>query len=102
MVGAASLLGPFWALSTSVMSSTAAAGGIAFINSVGNLGGFAGPYLMGRFKGATGGFAAGLYTLAGALLVAGLLVLLVRHDPAVEREIAVAGRKDAGSEGVGL
>jgi MFS transporter, ACS family, tartrate transporter len=94
-LGQLSMLGPFWALSTSTMSGVAAAGAIAFINSVGNLGGFVGPYLMGSFKGSTGSFAAGLYTLAGALLLGGLLSLVVRHDPALDRSVAAVGEPTA-------
>lgn len=94
-LGQLSMLGPFWALSTSTMSGVAAAGAIAYINSVGNLGGFVGPYLMGAFKGSTGTFAAGLYTLAGALLLGGLLALVVRHDPALDRSVAAVGEPSA-------
>jgi ACS family tartrate transporter-like MFS transporter len=94
-LGQLSMLGPFWALSTSTMSGVAAAGAIAYINSVGNLGGFVGPYLMGAFKGSTGTFAAGLYTLAGALLLGGLLSLVVRHDPALDRSVAAVGEPTA-------
>jgi len=46
------------------------AGGIAFINSVGNLGGFVGPYAVGWIKDASGSFAGGLYALAGISVVA--------------------------------
>src|SRR6185436_10916193 len=60
-------LGPFWALSTSFLSGTAAAGGIAFINSVGNLGGFFGPYLVGIIKDATKSDMIALLLLGGAL-----------------------------------
>jgi len=44
-------LGPFWALPTSLLGGAAAAAGIAFINSVGNLGGFAGPFFVGWIQG---------------------------------------------------
>jgi MFS transporter, ACS family, tartrate transporter len=94
-LGVLSMLGPFWAMSTCTMSGAAAAGAIAYINSVGNLGGFAGPYLMGAFKGSTGSFAAGLYTLAGGLLLGGLLALTVRHDPALDRSMAAATERGA-------
>jgi ACS family tartrate transporter-like MFS transporter len=87
-LGITSCLGPFWALSTSVMSGAAAAGAIAYVNSVGNLGGILGPYLIGGLKSSTGDFALGLYTLAGVMLAGGVLSLLVRHDPAVDRRIA--------------
>ncbi len=72
-------LGPFWALPTAFLSGTAAAGGIALINSVGNLGGFVGPYLVGKFTSGAQGYAGGLYTLAGALLLGGGLALGARQ-----------------------
>lgn len=61
--------GPFWAMPTTMLRGTAAAGGIAIINSVGGLGGFCGPYLMGRVSDATHSFHAAL-AVAGALLLA--------------------------------
>ncbi len=66
----------FWTLPTVMLSGTAAASGIALINSVGNLGGYLGPYAVGWLKDWTGGYAAGLLVLSGAMLGAGLLVLL--------------------------
>jgi ACS family tartrate transporter-like MFS transporter len=66
---------PFWPLSTSYLGGTALAGGIAFISSVGNLGGFVGPYMVGWIRDASGGFAGGLYFTA-ALGVAAALVAL--------------------------
>jgi len=66
--GLKSTLGPFWALSTSFLTGAAAAGGIAFINSVGNLGGFFGPFLVGLIKDATKSDMAALLLLGGALL----------------------------------
>jgi ACS family tartrate transporter-like MFS transporter len=87
-LGQLSSLGPFWALSTCVVSESTAAGAIAFINSVGNLGGFVGPTIMGALKQSTGGYTAGLSALAGALLFGGLLAVLVRHNPTLERTAA--------------
>jgi MFS transporter, ACS family, tartrate transporter len=52
-IGIKSTLGPFWALGTVFLTGTAAAGGIALINSVGNLGGFFGPYIVGMIKDRT-------------------------------------------------
>jgi ACS family tartrate transporter-like MFS transporter len=69
---------PFWGFSTSLLSGTAAAGAIALINSVGNLGGFAGNYLMGWLKDLSGDYRAGLRALAAAMFFAGLLVLGVQ------------------------
>jgi MFS transporter, ACS family, tartrate transporter len=75
--GQKSTIAPFWALSTSLLSGSAAAGGIALINSVGNLGGFFGPYLVGKFKDATGSNTAALLLLSGALLAMGVFALTV-------------------------
>ncbi len=85
-VGLKSTLGPFWALGTASLSGTAAAGGIALINSVGNLGGFVGPYAVGVISDQTGSHLAALMTLGGALLAMGLLALTVqRASPATAR-----------------
>jgi MFS transporter, ACS family, tartrate transporter len=69
----------FWTLPTAWLSGTAAAGAIALINSVGNLAGFGGPYLVGWVKEATGSAETGLMVLALFPLVAGLLVFLGNH-----------------------
>jgi nitrate/nitrite transporter NarK len=76
--GTKSTLGPFWALSTEFLTGTAAAGGIALINSVGNLGGFFGPYIVGMIKDKTGSNYAALLFLGSALLGMGLLALTIR------------------------
>ena len=67
-VGLKCTIAPFWAMTTVYLSGTAAAAGIAFINSVGNLGGFAGPYLVGVIKDHTGSNVAALLLLGAALL----------------------------------
>jgi ACS family tartrate transporter-like MFS transporter len=76
--GAKSTLGPFWALTTAFLSGPAAAGGIALINSVGNLGGFFGPYIVGVIKDRTQSNLAALLFLGTALLCMGLLALAIR------------------------
>ena len=81
-VGLKSTLGPFWALGTASLSGTAAAGGIALINSVGNLGGFVGPYAVGVIKDQTGSHLAALMALGGALFAMGLLALTIREASA--------------------
>ena len=68
-------LGPFWALPTAFLRGTAAAGGVALVNAVGNIGGFVGPTLVGYARDATGSFGAGLWVLAGGLVAAALLTL---------------------------
>jgi ACS family tartrate transporter-like MFS transporter len=83
--GMLSMLAPFWALPTSFLSGAAAAGGIAFINSVGNLGGFVGPNIIGQVKQAQGDFSTALLILAAVLVAGGLLVLRARHDAALEK-----------------
>src|ERR1700694_5851140 len=75
-----STLGPFWSIPTAFLSGTAAAGGIALINSVGNIGGFVGPTVMGFLKQRTHRFESGLVVLAATLVVAGVLALSLPED----------------------
>ena len=75
----------FWTLPTAVLSGTAAAAGIAVINSIGNLAGFAGPYAMGWVKDATGSFTGGLLLIAALAVAAMVIVLVLSHDPALEK-----------------
>ena len=77
-VGGYGALPTFWPLPTAFLSGTAAAGGIALINSIGNLGGFAGPYILGWLRETTKGFTAGLYFLAAAAIAAGVMAVLAR------------------------
>src|SRR3954463_1265665 len=75
----------FWTMPAALLSGTAAAAGIALINSIGNLGGFVGPYLVGLLEDATGSTDGGLIALAVILLGGALLARHVAHDPALER-----------------
>jgi ACS family tartrate transporter-like MFS transporter len=84
-MGVFGVLPVFWALPTAFLSGAAAAAGIAIINAVGNLAGFAGPYVMGFLKDRTGTFSAGLYAIAAVVFVAMLVVLALHHDRALER-----------------
>jgi len=74
-----------WTLPTAFLSGPAAAGGIAVINSVGNLSGFAGPYAMGWIKDETGSYTGGLLCLAAFGFLSMVTVLLLNHDAALER-----------------
>ncbi len=74
----------FWTFPTAFLSGTAAASGIAVINSIGNLSGFAGPYVMGALRDYTGSFSSGLFVIAGAVVVALIIVLLLPHDRTLE------------------
>jgi len=75
MLGLASMLGPFWAFATSFLSGIGAAAGIALVNSVGNIGGFVGPNIIGYVQQTTRGFAGGLIVIGAILAAGGLLVL---------------------------
>jgi MFS transporter, ACS family, tartrate transporter len=78
VLGVFSMMGPFWAMPTALLTGTAGAAGIAFINSVGNLGGFCGPYIIGVMRTSTGQFKGGLGIVAGALALSGGLALTIR------------------------
>lgn len=68
---------PLWSMPTLFLSGTAAATGIATINSIGNLGGFAGPVMIGWIKDQTGSYAGGLYFVAGLLVLSTVLTLIL-------------------------
>ena len=80
---------PFWALPTIFLSGPAAAASIALINATGNLGGFAGPYLIGYLADRTGGYTAGILYLVACGLIGSVLVLslrIVSRDAALRKE----------------
>ena len=70
----------FWTFPAAFLSGAAAAGGIALINSIGNLAGFAGPYAMGSIKDMTGTYTGGLLSLSAVGLIAMAIVLALRQD----------------------
>jgi len=77
-IGWAGCVVTFWSLPTAFLTGTAAAAGIAWINSVGNLGGYFGPHIIGRIRTAAGGAAdVAFYFLAGLALVGALVVLFL-------------------------
>jgi ACS family tartrate transporter-like MFS transporter len=75
----------FWTLPTAFLSGTGAAAGIAAINSIGNLGGFFGPKVFGLLKDYTGGDVASLMFLASTAVIGAVIVLVLGHDPALEK-----------------
>ncbi len=75
----------FWTLPTAFLAGSAVAPGIAAINSIGNLSGYFGPFVMGWIKDATGSFAWGLVTIAACAVVALAITLALGHDPHLER-----------------
>jgi len=76
-VGIFGTLGPFWSIPTNYLRGAAAAGGIAVINSIGNLGGFVAPAIIGWVKNRTGSFTDGLLVGTASLVGASILVLCV-------------------------
>lgn len=68
---------PLWSMPTVFLSGPAAAAGIATINSIGNLGGFVGPSMIGWIKDVTGSFAGGLYFVASLLVVSAVVTLIL-------------------------
>jgi MFS family permease len=86
VMGQQSIAPTFWPLPTAMLSGVAAAGGIALINSVGNLGGFLGPYMYGLIKDAAGGDnKTALLALAAAPLICTIILLALGHDRRLER-----------------
>ena len=78
LMGATAARAVFWAIPTRFLTGAAAAGGLAFINSVGALGGFVGPFAMGWLKDATGSFTTGLIGLACLGALSAVLTLSLR------------------------
>jgi ACS family tartrate transporter-like MFS transporter len=86
-LGQRSVQGVFWAIPPIFLAGTAAAAGIALINSIGNLGGFVGPTVMGWLRGQSGAYSQGLLVLAGALILEAILVISLKlpREARVER-----------------
>jgi MFS transporter, ACS family, tartrate transporter len=76
LLGVFAMVGPFWAIPTTALATREAPAGIALINSLGNLGGFFGPYIIGLLKNSTGEFKGGLLVIGITLAVSGCLILL--------------------------
>ncbi|GAA0507154.1 MFS transporter [Saccharopolyspora subtropica] len=84
-VGVCSALPTFWALPSNFLSGAAAAGGIALINSLGNISGFAAPYITGALKDATGSQHTGLWVVGAVMVAAALTVIALRAAPRADR-----------------
>lgn len=81
-IGAAGIwgsIGVFWSLPMEFLGGTAAAGGIALVNSLGNIGGFAGPYLIGWLRTHSADFGTALLLIAAVLVAGSLMVLTLRQ-----------------------
>ncbi len=77
--------GPFWTMPSMLLTGTAAASGIAWINGIGNLGGFFGPTAVGWIKDLTGSFGSGLYLLAGLAVVSAVSTIWLDMQSPVSR-----------------
>lgn len=84
--------GPFWTLPSMILTGSAAASGIAWINGLGNLGGFFGPTAVGWIKTMTGSYESGLYLLAGLAAMSAVTTLWLNF----ERPVTQAGQELAG------
>jgi ACS family tartrate transporter-like MFS transporter len=80
-----SVLAVFWTLPTAFLSGAGAAAGIAAINSIGNLGGYFGPKIFGQLRDWTGTDFAGLIFLSICAVLAAVIMLVLGHNPALER-----------------
>ncbi|HZC65181.1 MAG TPA: MFS transporter, partial [Candidatus Dormibacteraeota bacterium] len=87
-VGYCSALSPFWALPGEFLTGFSAASGIALINSVGNLGGFVGPSMIGFISQRTGSLYGGLAFAGASMIFSAMLVMLL---PKKSHDLAPAG-----------
>jgi ACS family tartrate transporter-like MFS transporter len=86
LMAANSMYGPFWAMPPAMLPSAVSAVSIAFINSLGNLGGFAGPYAIGFLKTSSGGYRQGLLAVSAVLAVTACVTLILREQSRKPKE----------------
>ena len=79
-VGFKAYMPAFWSLPGLFLTEAAAAGSIGLINSIGNLGGFLGPYVLGKVQTVTGSFIGGLYFLSISMAVSATIIFLLRLE----------------------
>jgi MFS family permease len=77
LCGAFGAYSPFWAIPPSFLTGAAAGGAIALINSIGNLGGFFGPYIVGYIKDVTGSFTASMIFLGVSMIIGSLIIVFL-------------------------
>jgi MFS transporter, ACS family, tartrate transporter len=88
-LGIYAAIGTFWSFPTAILTGTAAAAGLALINSLGNAGGFFGPFIVGWMKQVTGTFTGALMVLAGALALGAAIALYFGKTVTVQPAAAV-------------
>jgi MFS transporter, ACS family, tartrate transporter len=96
--GVSSTAGPFWTLPSGFLDGAAAAGGIALINSTGNLAGFVGPSVVGLIRQLTHSFAGGLLAMSAAVLIAGVLAVAIPGVPRPRQVKPVLGELEQASK----
>jgi MFS transporter, ACS family, tartrate transporter len=84
-MGISAAKAPLWAMPSMFLSGASAAAGIALINSIGNLGGFVGPFMIGWLKDRWGSYAGGLYTVGAMLAVSAVAMLALSHQLGLRR-----------------
>jgi nitrate/nitrite transporter NarK len=82
-IGTYAPMSVWWSYPTTFLSGAAAAGAVGLINSIGNLGGFVGPYITGWMLERSGSFAGAMLYLAVSLTLAGVLILTLKRDRAI-------------------
>jgi len=85
-VGFKSYMPAFWSLPNLFLAEAAAAGSIGLINSIGNLGGFLGPYVLGKVQTLTGSFVGGIYFLCVSMALSAMIVFSLRLERKPSRE----------------
>jgi ACS family tartrate transporter-like MFS transporter len=85
VMGQQSIAPTFWSIPSAMLTGAAAAGGIAMINAVGNLGGWLGPTVYGVVKDMTGSTDLGLLCLAAAPVISAIALVAAGHDRRLER-----------------
>lgn len=100
LIGLYAFKAPFWAVPTLFLTRATAAVSVAAINSVGNLGGFVGPYAIGLIKEWTGSTTAGLMFLAALLFASFAMMALMRLGSGRDPALAAQAVGSAASSGV--
>ena len=94
-VGQRSVMSVFWSIPPMILGGAGAAAGIALINSIGNLGGYIGPTVMGSLRQSTNSYTAGLLFLAGALVLEAILIVSLKLPGARARATSAADPLEA-------
>ena len=90
LVGTLAYNGPFFSLPSTFLAGTAAAGGVGFVNTIGSLGRFIGPWGVGLLKESSGGYSSAMAAMGAAMLVSGLIVVAMGRMLTVRKPAAQA------------